>query len=222
MVHHCIAFIRPPDGADFRDIGMLGAYVPGQNAATAPEGFAQRVRANSKIVFQMHYTPNGKPESDLTRIGLVFAEPDEVTHEVFALAGIEHEFEIPPNAAEHTVEGEFGWLPKDGLLLSITPHMHLRGKSFRMFAETDSGDEILLDVPRYDFNWQHRYELSTPRPLNEITTLRFETTFDNSEDNPTNPDPNETVTWGDQTWQEMAVAFIGVARPREDASQKRS
>jgi peroxiredoxin len=213
VVHHCIAFTRPPDGADFRDIGLLSAYVPGQRTAIRPDGYAQHVPAKSKIVFQMHYTPTGKPESDMTRIGLVFAEPEQVTHEVYALGGIEQEFEIPPHAVGHTVSGGINGLPADGLLLSVTPHMHLRGKSYRLMAATDGGSEVLLDVPHYDFNWQHRYELLSPRPLRTIRSLRFEATFDNSAGNPTNPDPNEHVTWGDQTWQEMAVTFIEVAEP---------
>ncbi len=213
VVHHCIVFTRPPDGADFRDIGLLAAYVPGQRTASRPEGYAQHVAAGSKIVFQMHYTPTGKPESDMTRIGLVFAEPAAVTHEVFALGGIEQEFEIPPHVAAHTVSGEITGFPADGLLLSVTPHMHLRGKSYRLTAATAGGSDVLLDVPHYDFNWQHRYEFASPLPLKSIDSLAFETTFDNSSDNPTNPDPNEHVTWGDQTWQEMAVTFIEVAQP---------
>jgi hypothetical protein len=149
----------------------------------------------------------------MTRIGLVFAEPNQVTHEVYALGGIEQEFEIPPRTPRYTVTGDIGRLPADGLLLSVTPHMHLRGKSYRLIAQTDAGSEVLLDVPHYDFNWQHRYELLSPRPLRSIRSLQFETTFDNSADNPTNPDPDEHVTWGDQTWEEMAVTFIEVAKP---------
>ncbi len=211
VVHHCIVFIRPPDGSSFSDFGMLSAYVPGQRSTTLPQGYARRVAAGSRIVFQMHYTPNGQPQQDITKIGLVFADKDAVTHEVVVVAGIEQEFEIPPNAKQ-TVSGRFGNYPTDGLLLAIAPHMHLRGESFRMTAETSEGSETLLDVPTYDFNWQHSYELSEPMPLSDAK-LRFEATFDNSAANPTNPDPSEYVTWGDQTWQEMAVVFLSVAKP---------
>ncbi|TWU21182.1 thiol-disulfide oxidoreductase [Novipirellula galeiformis] len=214
VVHHSIAFTRPPDGADVRDIGFLAAYVPGQRPNALPPGYAQRVRAGSKIVFQLHYTPNGKPSEDLTRIGLVFADPSEVTHEVFVLGGVEQEFEIPPGVADHAVQAEIAGFPKNGSLLSITPHMHLRGKSFRFSAQTKSGNETLLDVPAYDFNWQHNYSLSQPLPLDDVERLSFTAVFDNSADNPTNPDPSEYVTWGDQTWQEMAVTFVAVAKPR--------
>ncbi len=219
VVHHCIAFTRPPDGSDFRDIGMLAGYVPGQRSSSLPEGYARLVRAGSKIVFQMHYTPTGKPESDITRIGLVYADPGDVTHEVFAIGGIEQEFEIPPHAKRHEVSGDVGWFPKNGFLLSIAPHMHVRGRSFQLFAETDRGRETLLSVPQYDFNWQHNYELVQPIELASIRSLEFTATFDNSADNPTNPDPSEYVTWGDQTWQEMAVTFLAVAQPIKKKSQ---
>ncbi len=213
VVHHCIVFMRPPDGSDFRDIGFLTAYVPGQKQGELPPGYAQRVPAGSRLVFQMHYTPNGRPAEDKTRLGLVFAQPQEVTHQVSVLGGIEQDFEIPPRAGNYAVDGHIGGFPKDGFLLSITPHMHLRGKSFEFHLE--SGDQVtkLLEVPAYDFNWQHNYELTSPLPLRQIDKLTFTATFDNSASNPTNPDPNEYVTWGDQTWQEMAVTFISVAKP---------
>lgn len=221
VVHHSIAFVRPPDGANFRDIGFLSAYVPGQRPSELPTGYAQRVRAGSKLVFQMHYTPTGKAAEDVTRIGLLFADPNEVTHEVFVLGGVEQEFEIPPGAANHAVDGDIGGFPKNGTLLSITPHMHLRGKAFRFVAQTKSGEQTLLDVPNYDFNWQHNYVLSEPLPLGNVNQLSFTAVFDNSADNPTNPDPSEFVTWGDQTWQEMAVTFVAVAKPLEPQANRR-
>lgn len=213
VVHHCIAFLRPPDGSGFDGFGLLAAYVPGQLSTTLPPGYARRVTAGSRIVFQMHYTPTGTPQTDTTRIGIVFAEPESVTHEVFVVAGIEQEFEIPPNTALHTVRGKVGRFPKNGYLLAIMPHMHLRGRSFQLTGKTSGGSEILLLVPTYDFNWQHSYELTDPLPLRDFSDLEFAATFDNSADNPTNPDPSEFVTWGDQTWQEMAVTFLSVARP---------
>ncbi len=213
VVHHCIAFIRPPDGAEIRSFGILGGYVPGQRPLQLPPGFAMRVAARSRIVFQMHYTPTGKPEVDTTRIRLKLADPDAVTHEVYSIGGLEQDFEIPPGAARHTVTGAIRRFPKDGMLLSLTPHMHLRGKSFQLVAERDDGEEILLDVPQYDFNWQHNYQLSDPLQLASVRGLKFVATFDNSTANPFNPDPREYVTWGDQTWQEMAVVFATVAQP---------
>ncbi len=221
VVHHCIAFTRPPDGSSFRDFGLLSAYVPGQVRSPLPDGFAQKIPAGSRIVFQMHYTPNGKPEEDLTQLGLVFADAASVTHEVITLGGIEQEFEIPPGAEHHVVDSSIGWFPKNGLLLSIMPHMHLRGKSFEFRADMHADSDVLLQVPAYDFNWQHNYELSSPLPLNEVDALSFSAVFDNSSGNPFNPDPSEVVTWGDQTWQEMAVTFISVARPIDQSEEAR-
>ena len=213
VVHHCIVFVRPPDGSGFDDFGLVSAYVPGQTSTTLPEGYARKIPAGSRFVFQMHYTPTGTPQLDKTKLGLVFAKPESVTHEVVALVGIQQQFEIPPNTAEHTVFGKVRRFPKHGKLLAIAPHMHLRGRSFRLHAITSQQTKTLLDVPHYDFNWQHSYELSEELPLDQIQELHFEATFDNSADNPTNPEPNEYVYWGDQTWQEMAVLFLTVATP---------
>jgi len=91
--------------------------------------------------------------------------------------------------------------------------MHLRGKSFELWARRGETRETLLSVPRYDFNWQHTYEFAEPLPLDGIDALEIVARFDNSADNPTNPDPAETVMWGEQTWEEMALAFLEVAKP---------
>jgi peroxiredoxin len=214
VVHHAIVFIRPPDGARFRGMGWLGAYVPGQRSTMLPQGYARRVPAGSKLVFQMHYTPNGAEQDDCTRIGLIFEEDESVTHEVFTLVALDQDFEIPPHAGDFAVEGRLSRLPAEAELLAIAPHMHLRGKSFEVFACSGERRDILLNVPHYDFNWQHVYELSEPLPLGPVERLEFTIRFDNSDANPFNPDPSQYVTWGDQTWEEMAVAFFGVAHPR--------
>lgn len=215
VVHHSIVFVRPPDGGRFRGIGWLSAYVPGQRPIKLEKNQARLVPAGSKLVFQQHYTPNGKPETDITKIGLVFADEKEVSEEVLTLAGLDQEFEIPPNTENHIVTARVGWLPKTGKLLTVTPHMHLRGKSFRAFGGTKDQKEILCDVPNYDFNWQHTYEFVRPIDLSTLDSVHFDVAFDNSESNPVNPDARQRVTWGDQTNEEMAVAFFDVAVPRE-------
>lgn len=215
VVHHAIVFIRPPDGADFRGIGWLTAYVPGQRIKKLPEGRARRVPAGSKLVFQMHYTPNGSVAEDISKVGLLFGKEKEITHEVFTLIGIDQEFEIPPHAKDFPVTAQVRRIPPEAELLAIAPHMHLRGKSFRLFMKQKDESEILLDVPNYDFNWQHIYELSQPMKLDDVDSLEFTVKFDNSKENPFNPDPSEYVTWGDQTWEEMAIAFFEVAEPRK-------
>lgn len=218
VVHHAIAFIRPPDGSPFRGVGWLTAYVPGQRLNAMPPGHARKVPAGSRLVFQMHYTTNGSAQEDLTRIGIVFGQPEDVTHELLTVIGLDQEFEIPPNAAKHIVTGKVGWFPKNGRLLAIAPHMHFRGRQFQMTAERDGQSTTLLHVPRYDFNWQHAYELAEPLPLTDVDALKFAATFDNSKDNPFNPDPSQWVNWGDQTWEEMAVAFVEVSEPRTNSN----
>ncbi|WP_010585754.1 redoxin domain-containing protein [Schlesneria paludicola] len=213
-VHHCIVFVRPPDGSDVRGVGYLTGYVPGQRSFNLLPGHARRVPAGSKFVFQMHYTPNGIEQDDLTQIGMTFIPESQVTHEVFTLLGIDQEFEIPPHNPDYPVHGQIGWFPKKAELLAIIPHMHVRGKAFQAISRQGETTEVLLDVPRYDFNWQHVYEFAKPLPLASIDKLEFTARFDNSKTNPANPDPSQSVTWGDQTWEEMAVAFFEVAEPR--------
>lgn len=218
VVHHAIVFIRPPDGTPLRGIGWLTAYVPGQRTVAMPSGHARRVPAGSKLVFQMHYTTNGSPQEDRSQVGVLFGQPADITHEVITLIGIDQEFEIPPHAAAHAVNGEVRRFPRDGRLLAVAPHMHLRGKGFELFAERGDQSETLLRVPNYDFNWQHSYEFAKPLELADIDRLKFTVTFDNSAGNPFNPDPTQWVNWGDQTWEEMAVAFFEVAEPRHTGS----
>lgn len=219
VVHHAIVFIRPPDGMRMRGTGWLTAYVPGQRSALMPPGMGRRIPAGSKLVFQMHYTPNGSEQADLTRVGLLFGDEATISHEVLTLMALNQDFEIPPGAENYSVTAELSQLPADAQLLALAPHMHVRGKACRVLAHCGEERRLLLDVPRYDFNWQHVYELAQPVPLTDVERLEFIARFDNSADNPVNPDPAQYVYWGDQTWEEMAVAFFEVARPRQTSSQ---
>ena len=214
VVHHAIVFVRPPDGSGSGGIGWLGGYVPGQRTSPLPAGHARRIPARSKFVFQMHYTPNGRPAEDVTKVGVWFRDPDEVTHEVTTRVALNHDFEIPPGAKDFPVVFRLHGFARDSRLLGAMPHMHLRGKSFRLDARSRDRNETLLFVPAYDFNWQHWYQFQTPLSLEEVDALEMQVRFDNSTRNPTNPAPEEYVTWGDQTWQEMAVAFFDIAHPR--------
>ena len=222
VVHHVIIFVRPPDGSEFRGSSWVTAYVPGQRTGMLPPGHGRFVPAGSTLVFQMHYTPNGTQQSDLTKVGLLFGKDSDITHEVYSEIGLEQEFEIPPHAADYTVTAAPRRKPDHGTLLAVAPHMHLRGKSFRLVSRAAGNETVLLDVPRYDFNWQHVYAFAEPLPLESIGRLEFTTTFDNSEANPVNPDPAEHVTWGDQTWEEMAVAFFEIAVPRDRSGTAKS
>lgn len=213
VVHHGIVFVRPENLADFRGMSFVTAYVPGQRATAFPPGHARRIPARSKFVFQMHYTPDGRERADLTKVGVVTIPREEVTHEVLTLAAVEQDFEIPPHAADHEVRAEVKGFSKGSTLLAVSPHMHLRGKAFELRARRGEATETLLVVPRYDFNWQHTYEFAEPLSLDGVDALEIVARFDNSAANPTNPDPGETVMWGEQTWEEMALGFLEVARP---------
>ncbi len=214
VVHHAIVFVRPPDGTNAPGIGWLGAYVPGQRSMMMPPGHARRIPAGSKLVFQMHYTPNGQKTSDNSRVGVWLANPNEITHEVSTALAVNHEFEIPPGAENHVVQMKLDSFPQASRLLGATPHMHVRGKSFTMVANKESGEKVtLLNVPNYDFNWQHWYAFAEPVDLDAIESLEMSVSFDNSTKNPGNPAPTEFVTWGDQTFEEMAIAFFDVATP---------
>lgn len=214
VVHHVIVFVSPPADKPQHGLGWLAAYVPGQSSMTLPEGRARLVPAGSKFIFQMHYTPTGAEEEDLTRMGLVFADPGTVKEEVVTLEAVNPKFEIPPGDPDYHVAASRASFPVGAELIGIAPHMHYRGKSFRIAGVWPSGEErVLLDVPRYDFNWQTNYQLAKPITLPEGFRIDCEASFDNSEGNPFNPDPTAAVRWGDQSFEEMMVAFFEVAAP---------
>jgi mono/diheme cytochrome c family protein len=222
VVHHAIIFFRAPEESDDDGLGWLTAYVPGQSTFELPSHRARFVPAGSKLVFQMHYTPTGSPREDTTKVGLIFADPADVREEMITLAAINHEFEIPPNASDFPVKASKRNFPPGAKLHAIAPHMHVRGRSFRVEASnaSDPNDrEVLLDVPQYDFNWQHAYLLREPIPLTNGLRLECTALFDNSEKNLVNPDPSITVRWGDQTWQEMMISFFDVSIPVDPANR---
>jgi hypothetical protein len=221
VIHHIIVGIAGE--GDFAREGVhdrvqsdwIAATAPGSPPMILPEGYAKRIPAGSKLVFQVHYTPNGTATTDLSSIGLRFVEADRVRKEVLTLKAANTRFRIPPNDANHRVQARFRF-EREGELLSLFPHMHLRGKSFRYIAQLPGGKpEILLDVPRYDFNWQNAYELVEPRVMPVGTQIECIAHFDNSSDNLANPDPEDTVRWGDQTWEEMMIGYFNVAIPRK-------
>ncbi len=231
VLHHSIVFVRPPDGTEMSGIGWLAAYVPGQSAPSYNPLFGRKIPAGSRFVFQQHYTPNGKPATDTTKIGLIFGNEQEIENEVLTLLALDQEFVIPPGVEDHPVRAKFQRLPQQGILLGIAPHMHYRGKTFELTADVFNDDvatgaagtsrRTLLLVPNYDFNWQPIYQFRDPIPLDSIKSMEFVATFDNSEKNRANPDPTRQVIWGDQTWEEMAVAFAIVSQPRA-VKRKRS
>lgn len=219
-VHHVIVFVSPPteggaEGSGRRGMGWLASYVPGQGAMQLPPGHARLIPAGSKLIFQMHYTPVGRPQEDTTRLGLVFTEPESVEREVITLYAVNDRFEVPPGAAEHPVAASLDWFPAGAQLMGMGPHMHSRGRSFRFTGVWPDGRrETLLDVPHYDFNWQHAYRLAESMRVPPGFRVECDATFDNSPANPANPDPTASVRWGDQTFEEMMLGVFEASVPR--------
>jgi hypothetical protein len=228
VVHHAVAYVREagdpwlrdaPAGTAFSRPGVtradiLAVYAPGQPATVSPVGMARKIPAGSELVLQMHYTPNGRAEEDRTSIGLIWAKrPPE--HRVLTLQINDTGFHIPPGDPDYRVSAS-GTLPNDALLLSLFPHMHLRGKAFEYsLIEPDGHYELLLRVAPYRFEWQLSYRLAEPKLLFKGTRLRCTAWYDNSVNNPRNPDPAAEVGYGEQSRDEMMVGFFDVAVPAD-------
>ena len=245
-VHHAVVYIRPPDsnwlrhapvgvpftamalmeeddrrGTHWTDNDILLVYAPGSSPDEWPATMAKLIPAGSDLVFQMHYTTNGKAGEDRTRVGLIFSKqaPEQ---RVLTLQLTNDHFVIPPGAPDYRVEAR-GTLPNDATLLSFFPHMHLRGKRFEyniLHGEKElDGKPVTPGKPKietllhvnYHFHWQMSYRLAEPRMLKAGTELQAVAWYDNSRNNPHNPDPTAAVRWGDQTYEEMMVGFFDVA-----------
>ncbi|MCU0245798.1 MAG: thiol-disulfide isomerase, partial [Bryobacter sp.] len=258
QVHHIILYVRPPGSSwlkgapantyfvpeslkqrearapqekPFQWREFLCGYAPGYTGLQLRAGSAKMIPAGSDLVFELHYTTNGKPAEDISSIGMVFAK-GEPTHRVITDGALSSRFRIPPGNPAYSFEAGVE-MREDGTLISLNPHMHLRGRAFEYRATYPDGrSEVLLRVPKYDFNWQTTYEFAKPVPLPKGTRLEVTAWWDNSPNNPNNPDPSKTVTWGDQSWNEMLVGFYemefdrkidpsALTRPiRVDAPQK--
>lgn len=226
VVHHVVAYVREPDSDWLRDAArgmpfvrsgvttadILGLYAPGQPPSTFPAGMAKRIPAGSDLILQIHYTPDGRAHADRTSIRLKWAaEPPR--KEVLTLQIATTHIRIPPYERAHRVTA-FGTMPNDSLLLSFFPHMHLRGAAFE-YAIAEEGGRIdtLLRVAPYDFHWQLNYRLAEPMPLKKGTRLICTAWYDNSANNPRNPDPSAEVSYGELSDSEMMVGFFDVAVP---------
>ena len=212
VVHHVLVFttsgekgLRGRDRVRERD-GFFAAYVPGNSHQVYPTGFAKKLPKGIKLAFQIHYTPNGTATEDQLAIGFRFAkQPPKHELKVVGLANMK--IEIPPGAADHADTARLR-IPADVVIRAFMPHMHVRGKACRYELTAGGKSQTLLDVPRYDFNWQLRYELAEPLAVPRGSTLTFTARYDNSEKNPANPDPTRTVRWGPQTFDEMLLGYV--------------
>jgi peroxiredoxin/mono/diheme cytochrome c family protein len=223
VVHHIIVYVadgkkRVGESSDGIGNGLLVAHAPGDLALVFPPGHAKRIPKGATLAFQMHYTPSGTEESDRSSVALVFAKAPP-THEVKTRAIAQQLLLIPPGAPNHKVFVA-GTFKKDVEIVSLFPHMHLRGKSFEYQAIYPDGKrEVILSVPRYDFGWQTNYFFESPLRLPAGSRIECTAHFDNSKDNPSNPDPTRLVHWGEQTWDEMMIGFVDYAaieEPRKD------
>jgi hypothetical protein len=234
VVHHINAFVRPPGSSylaefpkneifsptvaqrakrkdservfDRRQL-VLG-YEPGYEPMPWLENGAKLVPAGSDLVLEMHYNPNGKPTTDRSEFGLYFATvtPKERVVAIDTLRDLD--FVIPPQVGDFVSQAVMT-MERPARLLSVQPHMHMRGKSMRVRAVYPDGrTETVIDVPRYDFNWQTTYVLAKPLELPQGTRLESTAGFDNSPNNRFNPDAKASVKWGDQTTDEMHIAFL--------------
>lgn len=230
-MHHVIAFLRPPGSTWFKDkpLGtpfipdrgargqrdaqgqafseLLIGWAPGLQPTILEPGQAKLVPAGTDIVLQLHYTPNGNPTSDKTKIGLIFAkEPPK--ERVMTMNAINAFLKIPPGDPNYESHAQVT-LGQDVKLVSMMPHMHLRGKDFEYDAVYPTGErQILLKVPHYDFNWQLSYALEKQLLLPKNTRIECSAHHDNSANNKYNPDPTKEVRWGDQTWEEMMIGWF--------------
>jgi hypothetical protein len=203
---------RPPDtGAGMWSVPNraehICTYVPGGDPCVAPPGQARFIKAGSDLVIQMHYVTTGTAASDQTQIGMAFAG-QRPTQRVWRALIKNENLRIPPGAGNHPVFARVE-LAAPAAVTSLMPHMHLRGKAFQYRALLPTGEsEVLLKVPRYDFNWQMTYRLKEPRLLPKGTVIECTAWFDNSKNNPANPDPTVEVRWGNQTSEEMMAGFL--------------
>jgi hypothetical protein len=233
MVHHIIAYVREPGSSYFKDqkpgvffeappskaeektdtsalpSDFLIGYAPGQPAEVLGPGQAKLIKAGSDIVLEVHYMPMGTPTTDQTKVGLVFTkEPPK--ERVLTLSAVNGTFKIPPGDPNYRVDASFE-IATDLKLAGLHPHMHTRGKDFEYrIVYPDGRTETILRVPKYNWRWQLWYNLAQPMVLPKGTRIECTAHFDNSADNPENPDATKTVIWGQQSWDEMMVGFFNL------------
>ena len=220
VVHHIISDLVEDDGQPDdptprltrdrtrREIGGVGGLVPGRLYGLYEEGVARRIPAGADIVLQMHYTTIGQKVVDQTEIGIVLAkEPPTRLRSEGGGQMPNTQFVIPPGADNHEVSAQ-RVMDRDTYLSSVYPHMHVRGKDVKYsIIHPDGREEIVLNVPKYDFNWQTSYRFAEPRFMPKGSILKVTAHFDNSANNRFNPDPTATVRWGEQTWEEMLIGY---------------
>lgn len=224
VTHHIMVYSVDPGKRgpeyDYEGCRSLGIYVPGSASMVLPDVTALEIPAGSRIVFEMHYTPNGTAVADQPEIGLYFTDQEPQRELVIAVIS-PRDLVIPPHEQD-SVRHLRAVAPVDGDLLSLFPHQHLRGKSFRIDAEFPSGERrTLLSVPRMDFNWQTIYWLREWPFVPKDTIMHIQAHWDNSAANLNNPDPAEEVHWGPQSEDEMMTLWLVYIRREPSTPEER-
>lgn len=221
VVHHIIVFYNDPNSRGDLDDGWIVAYAPGDSPLQLAGRQARRIPKGATLIWQMHYTPTGKEEVDQSELALRFykgKEPPE--HNVKTRGLYNRRFSIPAENPHYRVASTRQF-DKETTILTLMPHLHLRGKSFEYkFIYPDGREEIALSVPQYDFNWQTSYQFEKPLVVPAGTRMECTAYFDNSPSNPANPDPKKTVRWGEQTWDEMMIGYMEYYDADSDAEGK--
>ncbi len=218
-VHHIIVtVIDPGKTSPTRGDGdaLLAGYAPGEQPMKMEPGTAKLIKAGSSLRFQLHYTPNGTAYKDRSYVGLTFAK-EPVKFQAMTANALQFNFKIP--AGDPNYEVKSSWTAKkDVQLIELMPHMHVRGKDFKYtIVYPDGHQEVILNVPKYDFNWQLSYEFSKHITLPVGTRIDCVAHFDNSANNRYNPDPTKDVKWGDQTWEEMMIGWFTYVVPAPES-----
>ena len=229
VVHHVLAYALPAEAFEGGRLvrwdllderrGFFAAWAPGAEAAVYPAGQARLLEAGTVLMFELHYTPNGKARRDRSAVGVHFASTDPAwrPERIVRTAGISNRsFVVPAGAAGH-VDTAAGLVTRAMRITSLMPHMHLRGRAFRFErVALDGTRTTLLDVPRYDFNWQLSYDLQEPIVLEAGERIDVRAEFDNSSANLANPAPDRPVRWGPDTDDEMLIGFVDYVLVEED------
>lgn len=214
VVHHILVFLEEP-GAKRRSGGIDGffaALVPGTPLTTFPEGAAKKIPKGAWLKFQIHYQPNGTAQTDQAKIAFQFADDVSNTEgklkEVKSESAFNAKFEIPPDAGNYPIEAIY-LFRKPGRLTALMPHAHLRGKAWKIELVDQAGKRsLLLNIPKYDFNWQTAYQLKEAIHVQPGMRIAATAWYDNSSDNPANPNPKAAVHFGEQTFEEMMIAYF--------------
>ncbi len=215
VLHHAMAYALQEKDADLdwsqivgRSANFLAEYGAGNNGDIYPAGTGRRIRAGAKILVQAHYHPNGRPAQDQLTLGLRFHPEGSVSRAILTKPISNFDLHIPAGEPNFFHQATFR-IERPSRLISFQPHMHYRGKSMKLEAiHPDGQSESLCSVPRYDPNWQITYIFKTPPLVERGTRLKITGIFDNSPQNPLNPNPNVDVLWGPLAVDEMMIGWL--------------